>query len=77
MTCERILDFSSLPFRTKFLMKRPGFKMPINAAVCSLAFGIALPFAIALFPQQSKVPKILYLQYFTFVALSIELDAPL
>lgn len=29
--------------------------MPINALVCTLAFGLALPFAIALFPQRSMV----------------------
>ena len=29
--------------------------MPINALVCTVSFGLALPFAIALFPQRSQV----------------------
>jgi len=43
--------------RTKFLKRRPKLNMPLNALVCTMAFGIALPFAIALFPQRSKIPK--------------------
>lgn len=36
-------------------MKRPKVILPLNAVVCLLAFGVALPFAIAMFPQQTKV----------------------
>jgi len=43
--------------KTKFMMRRPGLSLPINAVVCTLAFGIALPFAIALFPQQTKMER--------------------
>jgi len=41
--------------RMKFLKKNPRLNLPINAVVCTLAFGIALPFTIALFPQRSKI----------------------
>ena len=42
-------------FRTKTLKRNPRLVIPVNAAVVTLAFGLALPFAIALFPQRSKV----------------------
>ena len=48
-------DYKRICFRTKFLKRRPRLNMPLNALVCTLAFGIALPFAIALFPQRSMV----------------------
>ena len=48
-------DYKHICFRTKFLKRRPKLNMPLNALVCTMAFGIALPFAIALFPQRSKV----------------------
>ncbi|CAB3997165.1 sideroflexin-5-like isoform X1 [Paramuricea clavata] len=41
--------------RTKFLRRNPRFTLPIQAIVCVLSFGIALPFAIALFPQMSQI----------------------
>lgn len=41
--------------RTKFLRKNPRFILPTQAVACVLSFGIALPFAIALFPQMSQV----------------------
>ena len=44
-----------LLYRTKFLRKNPRFILPTQAVACVLSFGIALPFAIALFPQMSQV----------------------
>ena len=41
--------------RTKFLIQNPRIHLPCNAVVCTLAFGLALPVAIALFPQISTV----------------------
>ena len=41
-------------------MKRPKVILPMNAVVCLLAFGVALPFAIAMFPQQTKVSDFFY-----------------
>ena len=53
--------------RTKFIMSRPKMILPLNAVVCTLAFGLALPFAIALFPQQSKVSDLYYITISEFV----------
>ncbi|KAL3863798.1 hypothetical protein ACJMK2_005532 [Sinanodonta woodiana] len=41
--------------KTKFLKRNPRMHLPVNAAVCCLVFGMALPIAIALFPQYTKV----------------------
>ncbi|PVD30616.1 hypothetical protein C0Q70_09889 [Pomacea canaliculata] len=41
--------------KTKFLKTYPRMHLPINSVVCTLAFGFALPVAIALFPQVSHV----------------------
>lgn len=41
--------------RTKFLQSNPRWNLPVNSLLCLLAFGGALPAAIALFPQESKV----------------------
>ncbi|XP_065071084.1 sideroflexin-5-like [Rhopilema esculentum] len=41
--------------RTKFLIARPRLNLPLNALVCTFSFGVTLPFAIALFPQRSKI----------------------
>ncbi|XP_048249379.1 sideroflexin-5-like isoform X3 [Haliotis rufescens] len=41
--------------KTKFLKKYPRMHLPCNAVVCTAAFGLALPVAIALFPQMSQV----------------------
>ncbi|XP_064601207.1 sideroflexin-5-like [Liolophura sinensis] len=41
--------------KTHFLQRYPKAHLPLNALVCTLAFGGALPLAIALFPQISKV----------------------
>ncbi|XP_057306614.1 sideroflexin-5-like [Hydractinia symbiolongicarpus] len=41
--------------KTKTFRRKPRLNMPINAAVCTLAFGLALPFAIAMFPQKTKI----------------------
>lgn len=42
-------------FRMSFWSKFPRIRMPIHATVCTLCFAFALPVAIALFPQESKV----------------------
>jgi len=41
--------------RTQLLRRRPGLHLPINATVTTLTFALALPVAIALFPQVSSV----------------------
>ncbi|XP_031566992.1 sideroflexin-5-like [Actinia tenebrosa] len=41
--------------RTHFLKIRPKLHLPVQAAVCVVVFGIALPFAIAMFPQESQI----------------------
>ncbi|CAL1530195.1 unnamed protein product [Lymnaea stagnalis] len=41
--------------KKKFLIRNPRLHLPINAVVCTLAFGFALPVAIALFPQYSEI----------------------
>ena len=42
-------------FRTKFLQRRMFLHLPIHAVVTTASFGFALPIAIALFPQRSKI----------------------
>ena len=44
-------------YRTSFLKKFPKMHLPINASAATLSFGLALPVAIALFPQISQVFK--------------------
>ena len=41
--------------RASFWRRFPRIHLPIHAAVCTLCFAFALPVAIALFPQESKV----------------------
>ncbi|XP_046556395.1 sideroflexin-5-like [Haliotis rubra] len=41
--------------KTKFLQTYPRIHLPVNAVVCTTVFGLALPMAIALFPQLSQV----------------------
>ncbi|XP_048584777.1 sideroflexin-5 [Nematostella vectensis] len=41
--------------RTNFLKARPRLHLPVQAAVCVAVFGLALPLAIAMFPQVSEV----------------------
>ncbi|KAK3094907.1 hypothetical protein FSP39_007761 [Pinctada imbricata] len=41
--------------KTKFLKTNPRLHLPINAFLVTACFGLALPVAIALFPQYSKV----------------------
>ncbi|ESO85043.1 hypothetical protein LOTGIDRAFT_130996 [Lottia gigantea] len=41
--------------RTKFLKRYPKIHLPVNAFVCTAAFALALPVAIALFPQYSQI----------------------
>ncbi|KAL5021405.1 hypothetical protein ScPMuIL_000560 [Solemya velum] len=43
--------------KTKFLRSNPRMHLPVNAIVCTLSFGLALPVAIALFPQISQVSR--------------------
>lgn len=43
--------------KTKFLKTYPRMHLPINSVVCTLAFGFALPVAIALFPQVSHIKR--------------------
>ena len=42
-------------FRSNLLRRRPGLHLPFNATLCTLCFGLALPFTIALFPQTAAV----------------------
>ncbi|XP_077992316.1 sideroflexin-5-like isoform X2 [Glandiceps talaboti] len=41
--------------KTAFMKARPKLNLPVQATVCTLAFGFALPMAISLFPQFKKV----------------------
>lgn len=41
--------------KTRFLKQYPRMHLPCNAVVCTISFGCALPVAIALFPQFSKL----------------------
>ncbi|XP_067931539.1 sideroflexin-5-like [Watersipora subatra] len=41
--------------KTKFMRKNPRWSLPVNSLLVLLAFGGALPAAIALFPQESKI----------------------
>ncbi|XP_076439620.1 sideroflexin-5-like [Babylonia areolata] len=43
--------------KTRFLRTYPKMHLPMNAVVCTLSFGFALPVAIALFPQVSSISK--------------------
>ncbi|KAK3758994.1 hypothetical protein RRG08_005620 [Elysia crispata] len=43
--------------KRRFLIRNPRLHLPINSVVCTLAFGLALPVAIALFPQISEVKR--------------------
>lgn len=43
--------------KRRFLIRNPRLHLPINAVVCTLAFGLALPVAIALFPQFSEIHR--------------------
>uniref|UniRef100_A0A0B7A4M3 Sidoreflexin n=1 Tax=Arion vulgaris TaxID=1028688 RepID=A0A0B7A4M3_9EUPU len=43
--------------KRQFLIRSPRLHLPINAVVCTLAFGCALPVAIALFPQFSEIRR--------------------
>jgi tricarboxylate carrier len=43
--------------KRQFLVRRAWLHLPINAVVCTLAFGCALPVAIALFPQFSEIRR--------------------
>lgn len=41
--------------KTTFLRCNPIFHLPINAVVCTVCFGLALPVAIAVFPQYASI----------------------
>ncbi|GFO14752.1 sideroflexin [Plakobranchus ocellatus] len=43
--------------KRRFLIRNPRLHLPINSVVCTLAFGLALPVAIALFPQISEIKR--------------------
>ncbi|BFY97893.1 hypothetical protein BsWGS_00933 [Bradybaena similaris] len=43
--------------KRRFLMRNPRLHLPINAVICTLSFGCALPVAIALFPQYSEIGR--------------------
>ncbi|KAK7110024.1 sideroflexin-5-like [Littorina saxatilis] len=43
--------------KTRFLRTYPKMHLPLNAMVCTIAFGCALPVAIALFPQISSISR--------------------
>lgn len=43
--------------KTRFLKNNPRFHLPLNAVVTTLSFGLALPVAIALFPQYSSIRR--------------------
>ncbi|KAL8594100.1 Sideroflexin-5 [Nucella lapillus] len=43
--------------KTKFLRTYPKMHLPMNAVVCTLSFGLALPVAIGLFPQVSSISR--------------------
>ncbi|XP_073775751.1 sideroflexin-5a isoform X4 [Danio rerio] len=45
----------SLLERLPFLQKRPRVTLPVHSMVCLCAFGLALPVAISLFPQNSQI----------------------
>ncbi|XP_033756892.1 sideroflexin-5-like [Pecten maximus] len=45
----------SLIERTRFLKRNPKYHLAVNAVVCTAVFGCALPVAIALFPQYSRI----------------------
>uniref|UniRef100_A0A914CAF1 Sidoreflexin n=1 Tax=Acrobeloides nanus TaxID=290746 RepID=A0A914CAF1_9BILA len=46
-----------MPFleRLKFVQKSAGRHLVVNAVVCTICFGLSLPVALALFPQQSAI----------------------
>ncbi|GFR82787.1 sideroflexin [Elysia marginata] len=43
--------------KRRFLIRNPRLHLPINSVVCTLAFGLALPVAIAFFPQISQIQR--------------------
>uniref|UniRef100_A0A4W3JGW8 Sideroflexin 5b n=1 Tax=Callorhinchus milii TaxID=7868 RepID=A0A4W3JGW8_CALMI len=45
----------SLLERTSLVRSRPKLSLPIQSLVCLVAFGLALPVAISLFPQMSEI----------------------
>ncbi|RUS76439.1 hypothetical protein EGW08_015808 [Elysia chlorotica] len=47
----------SLLEKRRFLIRNPRLHLPINSVVCTMAFWLALPVAIALFPQISEIKR--------------------
>ncbi|XP_070541583.1 sideroflexin-5-like [Ptychodera flava] len=45
----------SIVEKTNFMRRRPGLSLPVQGVVVTLSFAFALPLAISLFPQFSKV----------------------
>ncbi|KAK7496293.1 hypothetical protein BaRGS_00012458, partial [Batillaria attramentaria] len=58
VAARKALEETALTRMTRFLKMYPRMHLPINAVVCTLAFGCALPVAIALFPQISRVGRV-------------------
>lgn len=52
--------------RTAFFKRYPRVHLPVHAAVVTVCFGLALPVAIAIFPQYSKVPVTYFITYSSF-----------
>ncbi|KAI6184953.1 Sideroflexin-5 [Aphelenchoides bicaudatus] len=48
-----------MPFleKLKFVQKSAGRHLLVNACVCTISFGLSLPVALALFPQQAKIRR--------------------
>jgi len=41
--------------KTTFMAKFPRLRLPIQAIICTLSFGLALPIAISVFPQEGSI----------------------
>lgn len=41
--------------KTPLLTKHPRLRLPMQAAICTVAFVVGLPMAIALFPQEGTM----------------------
>jgi hypothetical protein len=42
--------------KTPLLTRHPKLRLPVQAAICTVAFVVGLPMAIALFPQEGSMP---------------------
>lgn len=59
---ERFIRFycENTILRLKFVQKSAARHLIVNAVVCTICFGLSLPVALALFPQQSSVSFLCY-----------------